>query len=234
MVPKIGSDRVNTEFRLYRDSERRDENPPKFAREDIPALPGLYAWYLDFSNPQGKVDVNQFLAAYQRFLTLVSGDQQKDDRGRYLVQLSSPTNGFEVYRAELYRSTSSSTPNQKYDEVRNHKSGQEILHFLLGENFLSYLSPLYVGKADDLSVRYSQHKRAFDDASKGMRLDMSIKENEFGSRLAAANIKFDDVLFGCIGIDYKSLEITIEEALIWIGVAEHYFNYIVHPIFGRR
>jgi hypothetical protein len=223
---------VNTGFHLYHDPGKPDLKPPQLSHEDIPALPGLYAWYLDFANPQQPVDIDRFLEQYRRYLNLISGDNNVTDQGRKIATLRS-SEGFDVYHADLYRRSSSREPDSPNDVAENHEGGQEILRCLLSENFVSYLNPIYIGISDNLQTRYAQHHTAFTAAKRNVECELSVEDRYFGSRLASAGFEFTEVVFGCIAINHESLNMELKEAVSWIKRAEHLFNFITHPIFGR-
>ena len=62
--------------------------------EEVPELPGLYAWYLNFINPQEFSDPVNFLTKYEPYVNALNSDseeEQKDPQGgKFVANLSGP------------------------------------------------------------------------------------------------------------------------------------------------
>jgi hypothetical protein len=216
--------------------------------EEVPELPGLYAWYLNFINPQEFVDPKKFLAKYAQFAQALNSNseaEQKDPSGgNVLAELKGPGQFGDQYHAklriahkliEIDSDSARSVPDDAKDAAAQH-----ILQRLFNDAFTVFAAPLYIGKTDNLKRRVEEHLTAIGDAGEVVErfgreqfVEYDNAKN-FARRLAALNFKKGALLFFCAPIDYQQLGITRAEATFWIEESEYYFNNISRPLLGRK
>ena len=218
------------------------------ATEDIPELPGLYAWYLNFNNPQEFADPEKFLTKYEPYLRALSADKEGEQKdsigGTYLARLSGPGRFGDAYSARLLVTNKlvkrDVAANQAKPEGSNGEGAQEILKTLFNLGFPILSAPIYVGKSDNLKRRIEEHLTAINDAKEvaGKFGEDWYGENDalktFARRFVALNLEPSMLLFSCIAIDPTKFKVTRSEAMYWIEEAEYYFNNISRPSLGRK
>jgi hypothetical protein len=216
--------------------------------EEVPELPGLYAWYLNFINPQEFVDPKKFLAKYAQFAQSLNSDSEAEQKdplgGNYVADLRGHGKFGDQYLAklriahkliEIDSDSARSVPDDAKDAAAQH-----ILQQLFNDAFMIFAAPLYIGKTDNLKRRVEEHLTAIGDAGEVVErfgreqfVEYDNAKN-FARRLAALNLKKGSLLFFCVPIDYQQLGITRAEATFWIEESEYYFNNISRPLLGRR
>jgi len=216
--------------------------------EDVPEQPGLYAWYLNFINPQGFIDPEKFLTKYEPYLRAFSTDKENEQidpvRGTYLARLSGSGRFGDEYSAQLQVSNKlierDSRANRALPEAESREGGQEILRTLFNQGFQILSAPIYVGKSDNLKRRIDEHLAAIDDAQRvtGKFGDDWFVANDalrtFARRVIALGLDPSMLLFACIAINPTELNLTTTQAMYWIEEAEYYFNNISRPSLGRK
>ena len=216
--------------------------------EDIPELPGLYAWYLNFINLQGFNDPEKFLTKFEPYLRAFSADkegEQKDPNGGgYLANLTGGGRFGDEYSAKL-RVTNKLVKrdvaaNQALPEVSKVEGAQEILKTFFNLGFPILSAPIYVGKSDNLKRRIDEHLTAIDDAKEVAEKfgeDWYVANDApktFARRFVGLNLDPSMLLFACIAIDPTALKVSPSVAMYWIEEAEYYFNNISRPSLGRK
>ena len=216
--------------------------------EDIPELPGLYAWYLNFINPQGFADPEKFLTKFEPYLRAFSvnkEDEQKDPiGGAYLARLSGSGRFGDEYSAKL-RVTNKLVQrdvaaNKAKPEGSKGEGAQKILTTFFNSGFPILSAPIYVGKSDNLKRRIDEHLTAIDDAKEVAEKfgdDWYVQNDAlktFARRFVGLNLDPSMLLFYCIAIDPTEYKVTPSEAMYWIEEAEYYFNNISRPSLGRK
>ena len=237
-MDQVSLDNKKPSWRVYRPAEA----------EEVPELPGLYAWYLNFINPQEFVDTKKFLAKYEPYVQNLNSDseaEQKDSQGgNYLAELRGHGKVGDQYQAKLRIAHKliaiESNSARSAPEDAKDAAAQRILQQLFNDAFTIFAAPLYIGKSDSLKRRVEEHLTAIDDA--GEVVDRFGREQfveydnakNFAKRLVALNLRKDQLLFFCVPIDYLQLGITKAEATYWIEESEYYFNNISRPVLGRK
>lgn len=216
--------------------------------EEVPELPGLYAWYLNFVNTQGFPDPVNFLAKYHSYLrAFVSDteDDQKDHLGKsYLAHLVGSGRFGDEYTARLRVTNKLVEKDAKKNRVMpSHDSNvgaQEILRTLFNDGFQILSSPIYVGKSENLKRRVEEHLTAIDDAKEvaGRFGDDWFVANDppktFARRLVGLGLDASVLLFATVTINPSEHNMTLTDAMYWIEEAEYYFNNICRPSLGRK
>lgn len=236
------------------DTESHDDKKPLWLcfrpteTEDVPELPGLYAWYLNFINPQEFSDPDKFLAKYLPYVNALNSDseeEQKDPQGgKFVAELKGPGRFGDQYTAKLrirHKSIDrdAGTSRSQPDKAKN-VAAQKILQNLFNDTFQIFAAPLYIGKTDNLRRRFEEHlvaiEEAQDRAERSGHEQFAEHDNakNFGKRLVALKLKADSLLFFCVPIDYHQLGISKSEATYWIEESEYYFNSISRPALGRK
>lgn len=216
--------------------------------EEVPELPGLYAWYLNFINPQEFTDPVNFLSKYSPYVDAMKSDseeEQKDPQGgKFVAHLRGPGRFGDQYTAKLHirhklLDIDAGPSRSQPDEAKN-VAGQKILQNLFNDTFQIFAAPLYIGKTDNLKRRFEEHHVAIEDAESVARRhgheQFAEHDNakNFGKRLVARKLKKEMLLFFCVPIDYRQLGISKAEATYWIEESEYYFNNISRPALGRK
>ena len=216
--------------------------------DEVPALPGLYAWYLNFINKQNFTDPLKFLTKYDPYLNALNSDSREEQRdpqgGKFIADLKGDGRFGDQYTAKLRikqklieRDEDSS---QSQPAITNDKAAQEILQNLFNDTFQIFASPLYIGKTDNLKRRIEEHltaiERATDVAERFGHEQFAEHDNatNFGKRLVALKLPKDELLFFCVPINYDQLGISKSEATYWVRESEYYFNNISRPVLGRK
>ena len=216
--------------------------------EEVPELPGLYAWYLNFINPQEFVDPTNFLSKYTPYVEALnsdSGAEQKDPLGgNYIADLRGHGKFGDQYHAklriahkliEIDSDSARSVPDDAKDAAAQH-----ILQQLFNDAFTIFAVPLYIGKTDNLRRRIEEHLAAIEDAHAAAKRhgleQFAAHDNakNFAKRFVALDLRKDALLFFCVPIDYQRLGISRAEATYWIEESEYYFNNISRPVLGRK
>ena len=225
-------------WRVYRPAEA----------EEVPELPGLYAWYLNFINPQEFADPKKFLTKYEPYVQALNSDSEAEQKdplgGNFLANLSGPGKFGDQYHAKLRIAhkliESDTTPSRSAPDAAKNTDAQKILQNLFNDTFEIFAAPLYIGKTDDLKRRVEEHLAAIDDAvdvaERFGHEQFAAHDNakNFAKRLIALKLKKEMLLFFCVPIDYQQLGITKAEATYWIEESEYYFNNISRPVLGRK
>lgn len=236
------------------DTESHDDKKPLWLcfrpteTEEVPELPGLYAWYLNFINPQEFSNPKKFLTKYDPYVRALNSDseeEQKDPQGgKFVAHLTGDGRFGDHYAAKLRIAhklighDAGSSRSQPDDAKK--VAAQKILQNLFNDSFQIFSAPLYIGKTDNLKRRFEEHLGAIEAA--GSRAERDGHEQfaehdnakNFGRRLVALKLKKDSLLFFCVPIDYHQLGISKSEATFWIEESEYYFNNISRPVLGRK
>jgi len=216
--------------------------------EEVPELPGLYAWYLNFVNPQGFIDPEKFLTKYERYLAAFSSDKEDEQKdpvgGSYLAHLVGSGRFGDAYSAQLRVENKligkDSKADRKSPEGASSEGAQEILRTFFNDGFPILSAPIYVGKSDNLSRRIDEHLSAIEDAhavAGKFGEDWYVANDApktFARRFVGLGLNSSMLLFACIAIDPTELKMTSTEAMYWIEEAEYYFNNISRPSLGRK
>ena len=236
------------------DKESHDDKKPLWLyfrpteTEEVPELPGLYAWYLNFINPQEFSDPVKFLTKYEPYVKALNSDEEEEQKdpqgGKFVAHLRGPGQFGDQYAAKL-RITHKSieidagSSRSQPDDAKK-VAAQKILQNLFNDTFQIFAAPLYIGKTDNLKRRFEEHLVAIE-AAEGVaerRGHEQFAEHDnaknFGKRLVALKLKKDTLLFFCVPIDYHQLGISKSEATYWIEESEYYFNNISRPVLGRK
>jgi len=216
--------------------------------EEVPELPGLYAWYLNFFNPQEFDDPEKFLAKYEHYVKALNSDQEEEQKdplgGSYVAHLKGSGQFGDQYAAKLRISRKlfeidADSSRSKPDDT-NKAAAQKILQNLFNDTSQIFAAPLYIGKTDDLRRRFGEHLDAIEDAEgvAERRGHEHFAEHDnaktFGKRLVALKLKKGSLRFFCVPIDYHQLGISKAEATYWVEESEYYFNNISRPRLGRK
>ncbi len=216
--------------------------------EDIPELPGLYAWYLNFINLQGFNDPEKFLTKFEPYLRAFSankeGKQKDPNEVPYIANLTGGGRFGDEYSAKL-RVTNKlverdATANQALPEGWKVEGAQEILKILFNLGYPILSAPIYVGKSDNLKRRIDEHLTAIDDAKEvagKFGEDWYVANDApktFARRFVGLNLDPSMLLVACVAIDPTALKVSPSVAMYWIEEAEYYFNNISRPSLGRK
>lgn len=197
--------------------------------QDIPNLPGIYAFYLRAVSP-GAVGLlelkpsseahakrirKRMAALVGKFLALsrtshARGFVREIGRARHL------TTSFEVSLQEQ----TTTDPITKLSMAIPEADLRAVLT-LCGRISL-FAQPIYVGITLDqtLNERYQQHRRDHSTEPAEMKT--------FGGRLQSQGFSWSDIVFGCMPTESRSLERNSMRFL------EKYFQALTRPIFSKR
>lgn len=219
--------------------------------EDVPELPGLYAWSLNFVNPQEFVSPKKFLTKYDPYIAAFRGQNATEesvmDRVVHLAHLHGTGAFGDQYSAQLQRTTKhiKRDADISHNEApeSNAESAQQILKSLFNESYQVLSAPLYIGKSDNLKRRVNEHLKAVEEAKQAKQIAQQLRPEEliadddlgtFARRLVSVDLDSSMLLFTCIAIDPVALNMTLADAMYWIEEAEYYFNNISRPSLGRK
>ena len=236
------------------DKESHDDKKPLWhcfrptETEEVPELPGLYAWHLNFINPQEFSDPVNFLTKYEPYVNALNSDSEEEQKGpqggKFVANLSGSGQFGDQYTAKLrirhkFIDYDAGSSRSQPDEAKN-VAGQKILQKLFNDTFQIFAAPLYIGKTDNLKRRFEEHLVAIEDAevvAERFGYEQFAEHDNaknFGKRLVALKLKKEMLLFFCVPIDYHQLGISKSEATYWIEESEYYFNNISRPVLGRK
>lgn len=196
-------------------------------QEQIPNTQGLYAFYLDLTDPlklgligNGPFEEEQLLKAKKllirkvtSFLKILRGCKLEGmvkelDRGEHLsttynVQLE------EVYAGNLLHSLKSIPANALLEYSK------------LTKQLTLFSQPIYVGitKKQTLHARYHQHKSDFEN---------SENLSHFGVRLRKSGFDWDDLIFSCLEYKIKN------KNLFLLNILEKQLQTISNPSLSIR
>jgi len=216
--------------------------------DEIPELPGLYAWYLNFENSYEKIDPAMFLKLAERLATRMethATSNDDDQKGHaYVADLEGTGSFGDGYFARLrvnrHRVGFDSDDGQDSTVLHGGEGADKILRKLFNESFLVFAAPIYVGKSKNLRDRIGTHLTNLRDAKKTVRKkgEHWYVENDdlgnFARRLVEHGLTESDLYLACVAIDPKTFAVTNQEAMHWITKVEYYFNNITRPVLGRR
>lgn len=229
---------MDYQWHLYKPSEL----------DDIPELPGLYAWYLNFENTYEQIDPAMFIRQADRLMTKMGShatSRDDDQNGRaYVADLEGTGSFGDGYFARLrinqQRIGMDSDDGQDSTVPQGGEGADKILRKLFNDSFLVFASPIYVGKSKNLRNRIGTHLTNLRDAKKTVRKkgEHWYVENDdlgnFARRLVEHGLSEADLYLACVAIDPKTFTVTNQEAMHWITQVEYYFNNITRPVLGRR
>ena len=153
------------------DKESHDDKKPLWhcfrptETEEVPELPGLYAWHLNFINPQEFSDPVNFLTKYEPYVNALNSDSEEEQKGpqggKFVANLSGSGQFGDQYAAKL-RITHKSieidagSSRSQPDDAKK-VAAQKILQNLFNDTFQIFAAPLYIGKTDNLKRRFEEH-----------------------------------------------------------------------------
>lgn len=200
---------------------------------EIPTGHGVYAWY--YLPKLSKVDIERFYTKHQ------DSGFTKDNINEFLSQ-----HLFGFFEEEAYNVKLSGPLKPKYEGSVEHVdqcsnsliesviSGNLHIHDI--KNLLtnldeSFLSPIYIGMAKNLSQRVNHHKNKIRDLRTKIQPlgDIISSENDRDSNFAKRVVErgyIDSFLFVIVN------ELKVDEGLQ--SVAENIMNRINYPILGRN
>lgn len=218
----------------------------------VPEVPGIYAWYVRFSaseqdwqfqpSVQGDAAIPQFEDIIHRF-----GEQFQPPalklhaKGAYQTKWDG-----ELVLDYPFRGNQSETTTPSAVERRAIKQATEtprarrVVANILQRATPTFSAPLYIGVAEDLRVRLSQHQedynRAYDyiKAHPEDRERLQISGKNFGTRAAARDIAIEHLEVWVIALDDESRDIPTHELREIAESAEWILHRIYGPILGRR
>lgn len=189
--------------------------------DDIPAQPGLYAFFLDLVGP-GNCGLRA--GEHVTALNFTKIANNLDYRLRRLIpifrQLELSGRVIEcdkfgpLQRAFDFTGTETSPPLRAVTEIAATPSELESI-LVAAKQTAFFLPPVYVGMTVDqtLGQRYRQHHAAYQN---------STELNVLGSRLRSAGIAWTDLLFACAPIGPRDAS---ETALRFVEQQLH----VIHP-----
>lgn len=188
---------MNGSHTIYRESEF----------QDIPELPGLYAFYVDLVGP-GNCGLRSGDRVTSRNFDSIAAnfDYRLKRLGKIFRQLELTGHIQEVDKLSSLKRSFSLRGNENtptLSEVKEiAKDPVELEAILLASKHATFfLPPIYVGITVDqtLKLRYEQHFAAYNNAD---------KTNVFGSRLKASGIMWNDLLFTCIKLPPAAVNLS--------------------------
>lgn len=221
---------------------------------DVSDLPGLYVWYARFS--VGKADWNEHYAGGNE---LAASNLMKALRkhslkfSRQQLEVSVKSNFSSLWKGAIEEQLSGKWKADEANEEQDNFSGRigpavannrirELLVGLLEESFPYFMSPLYVGKASDqtLRTRLRQHQNHYLDLwekySKDPQFADRIKDpKDFSERAIKLGFAPDDLFCMTVAID-QSANKDLDQADIsqLINSAEWILNRWTTPVLGRQ
>jgi hypothetical protein len=103
----------------------------------------------------------------------------------------------------------------------------------LNDLLVTLQPPLYLGRAENLQARLSQHIEGLRRLGQGETYpDMDIEGKEFAERATQRGIRLPDLRFRCFEFDYTDL--TEQFAFEAIKIVEFVMNRTLRPILGKR
>lgn len=188
---------------------RHDKKYPR--PEAVPALPGIYAWFVDFASLQDSVHAREdFVShlqtlihglAYPRMDASLSGEWHVEFEG-HVEQVEDP----DVLAKLFWRKEA----RKRFVDI--------------SRAFSPLASPLYIGITEKrtLRKRYEEHVDAYEQA----RATEEYDESSLGSRLAKRNIPPRFLLFGCVPLaKHVARDLKATETVL---------NNLFKPVLGRK
>lgn len=195
--------------------------------DEIPSLPGIYAFYLDLIGPGScgiragqRVDVENHERIRANLRRRLSAFVSIFRNQTYLGDFSD-TRRSDALKRTFELSAQERVPQGHLDDL-DRLSNEELDYLLvLGKRATFFVQPLYVGIAVEqtLQQRYTQHFRAFQGAD---------DTNVFGVRLRKAGIRWDDVLFVCVDLPIANISAS------GLSFLETQLHSLQPPIFSIR
>jgi hypothetical protein len=103
----------------------------------------------------------------------------------------------------------------------------------LNDLLVTLQPPLYLGRAENLQARLSQHIEGLRRLGQGETYpDMDIEGKEFAERATQRGIRLPDLRFRCFEFDYT--DFTEQFAFEAIKIVEFVMNRTLRPILGKR
>lgn len=159
-------------------------------RDQIPASPGIYAWFLPLKLksklPEELIEEANLLMYYD---SLCSSKPVKESE----VGFCWDTIGIKIEKKPPTKS--SYTCRKKWDKLSDKLEALDKIRKALMLSSI-FASPLYVGRTNALDKRYMQHVSGSDCNDFHSRFIKFTQENN-------ANIRIEDLLFVCIKTDFE-------------------------------
>jgi len=189
----------------------------------IPEDPGCYAWFL----PLWRIgtDISAFIDFVDRFLLYDAG--VKGNRsGSCSIHFTWETYNLEASASSCPRATISDARQQRWAEMINNPKDRNVFDSALMRASI-LLPPLYVGKANNLKIRYADHVfgRGSEDDNFFSRFSAFSSENQIG-------LEVSDLLFVAIPFP-RAEEETLEKSRL-NELLEYIINRLSRPPFGIR
>jgi hypothetical protein len=190
--------------------------------EDVPCDPGVYAWFYPLrllSRQEHAIDelVNQMQ-------TLLSYDANSGEREEVLLEAKlSWWKWSATARRRAKEFQISDSLRNVWKETRADGERFKVFQEAVLKSSI-FMPPLYVGKADDLSVRCDQHRR-----SSGTKFDFHKRFVEFAKKNKFPIDSVDNLIFACIKTESVRDEVSQSHSLI-----EELLKHICTPPYGVR
>lgn len=217
--------------------------------DGAPPGPGIYAWYVDF--PAGPADWEPRIVDGADESVAATGAALLDFAG-YLRPRSIPLSGVADYDMAW---TGQLNPDYLDETLRTALAGDdsglagliEVMHTPLERRALGealrasipvFSSPLYIGVAQELNDRLSQHKRDYERAHAFLATGPENREQllaspKFGVRLAASAIPVDHLSAYTLEIGSGTAMAPARRRAV-AHLTERLLQRAFRPLYGRR
>lgn len=174
----------------------------KETRHEIPAAPGVYAWFVPLWLYDQ--DLDSFVSTLQSYF-LYDPHQKKVAETEVEAHMHWSTLHVNLRRRANTNITDDT--REKWNQMCAHPSQKEAFSQALMESTL-FLPPLYVGKSDNLQDRYNQHVE-------GRGCEKNDFHNRFQtfSQQTQLKIRVSDLLFVCVKTEREINKIFREHQL---------------------
>lgn len=195
--------------------------------EEVPASPGIYAWYYPIQLPSMDInDLGEELSSVLNYDSSLKGDKTKTGN------IDFNWKKIEINLAEKHNNKFPPGILNKWDELsKNSKLVDDLEKIMLVGSIL--MPPLYIGKTNNLNLRCHQHRTSSTSEENNFhnRFEKFAKEEAlYKKKLLTHNI--EDLIFVCIKTDKLeisgNLDTNSEELL------EEIFKLYARPPYGEK
>ncbi len=204
---------MSSKYDVWRDFSKYISVYTKKNFDEVPRKPGVYAWFYPILLPgENRESITKDVTTALNYDSIGKDIPQKEEDFKFAWEKT------KVRISNHPNYEHSDTLESKWNDlIGNDESALHLEKILLVSSIL--MPPLYIGKANNLNVRCSQHVNTSDDSSFRHRFESYTEK----SKLYTQTVR--DLIFVCIKTNEfgnedendEELQLSIEEILKFIG-----------------
>lgn len=198
----------------------------KETAQQIPEQPGIYAWFIPLWVYDD--DIFELIKFSQEALLYDSDFRQKENPGRGKSKRNAQVNfNWDYLKLEIEKKFKLRDEDSLKKWNKSEKGGDNniaIKELLMKASI--FTKPLYIGRADNLRVRYNQHI--------GGSIDKNIFYSRFNEFISQSSVEIEvyDLIFACIPLTQESNNAIKEKDMT--EIVESILMNIVQPPFSCK